>query len=75
MSMTEQEKIEFEKEIRHKILMEQRERKAQWRASNPESIKRSNQKYYEKNRERLKAERREIYRKGKAALLEAKEVV
>ena len=53
MCMTEQEKIEHEKEIRHKILMEQRERKAEWRRNNKESVRRSNQKYYAK----LKRER------------------
>ncbi len=55
MCMTEQEKIEHEKEIRHKILMEQRERKAEWRRNNKESVRRSNQKYYAKK----KAEREE----------------
>ena len=50
MCMTEQEKIEHEKEIRHKILMEQRERKAEWRRNNKESVWRSNQKYYAKKK-------------------------
>lgn len=50
MCMTEQEKIEHEKEIRHKILMEQRERKAEWRRNNKESVRRSNQKYYAKKK-------------------------
>lgn len=56
--MTEQEKIEHEQEIRHKILMEQREKKAEWRRTHKESIRRSNQKYYAKKkaeREVLKA--------------------
>lgn len=48
--MTEQEKIEFEEEIRHKILMEQRERKAEWRRKNKESVRRSNQKHYAKKK-------------------------
>ena len=52
--MTEQEKIEFEKEIRQKVLMERRAAKAEWRRKNKESIKRSNQKYYAKK----KAERK-----------------
>lgn len=58
MCMTEQEKIEHEQEIRHKILMEQREKKAEWRRNHKESIRRSNQKYYAKKkaeREVLKA--------------------
>ena len=54
MSMTEQEKADFEKEIRQKILMERRAYKADWRRKNKESIKRSNQKYYEKQK-RIKA--------------------
>ena len=36
--MTEQEKIEFEKEIRQKVLMERRAAKAEWRRKNKESI-------------------------------------
>lgn len=52
--MTEQEKLEFEKEIRQKVLMERRAAKAEWRRQNKESIKRSNQKYYAKK----KAERK-----------------
>ncbi len=52
--MTEQEKLEFEKEIRQKVLMERRAAKAEWRRKNKESIKRSNQKYYAKK----KAERK-----------------
>ena len=54
--MTEEEKIEFEKEIRHKILMERRAAKAEWRRKNKESIRRSNQKYYAK----LKARKEEV---------------
>ena len=46
--MTEEEKVEFEKEIRHKILMERRAAKAEWRRKNKESIRRSNPKYYAK---------------------------
>jgi hypothetical protein len=69
--MTEQEKIEFEREIRHKILMEQRERKAQWRASHKESIKRSNDKYrssekYDAQKEKRRHYAREYYKKKKA---------
>ena len=48
--MTEQEKIEFEKEIRQKVLMEQRAAKAEWRKHNKESIRKSNQKYYAKKK-------------------------
>ena len=48
--MTEAEKIEFEKEIRQKVLMERRAAKAEWRRKNKESIKRSNQKYYAKKK-------------------------
>lgn len=48
--MTEAEKIEFEKEIRHKILLERRAAKAEWRRNNKESIRRSNQKYYAKKK-------------------------
>lgn len=54
--MTEQEKIEFEKEIRQKVLMEQRAAKAEWRKNNKESIRKSNQKYYRKK----KAERQGV---------------
>lgn len=50
--MTEQEKLEFEKEIRQKVLMERRAAKAEWRRKNKESIKRSNQKYYAKKKSR-----------------------
>lgn len=50
MSMTELEKIEFEKEIRHKVLMERRAAKAEWRRKNKESIRKSNQKYYAKKK-------------------------
>lgn len=46
--MTEAEKIQFEQEIRHKILMERRAAKDEWRRRNKESIRRSNQKYYAK---------------------------
>lgn len=49
--MTEQEKIEFEKEIRQRILMERRAAKSEWRRNHKENIKRSNQKY----RAKLKA--------------------
>lgn len=48
--MTESEKIEFEKEIRQKVLMERRAAKAEWRRKNKKSIKRSNQKYYAKKK-------------------------
>ena len=48
--MTDAEKIEFEKEIRHKILMERRAAKAEWRRNNKESVKRSNQKYRAKKK-------------------------
>ena len=48
--MTEQEKIQFEKEIREKIKQEARERKAEWRRKNPESVRKSNAKYYEKRK-------------------------
>lgn len=50
MSMTEQEKIEFEKEIRQNILMERRAYKSEWRRNNKESIRKSNQKYYAKKK-------------------------
>ena len=50
MSMTEKEKQEFEKEIRHKILMERRAYKAEWRWKNKDKIKRSNEKYYAKKK-------------------------
>lgn len=59
MCMTEQEKIEHEKEIRHKILMEQRERKAEWRRNNKESVRRSNQKYYAKKKAEREVRRNE----------------
>lgn len=48
--MTEAEKIEFEKEIRHKILMERRAYKTEWRRKNKDKIKRSNEKYYAKKK-------------------------
>ena len=48
--MTEAEKIEFEKEIRHKILLERRAAKSEWRRNNKESIRKSNQKYYAKKK-------------------------
>ena len=57
--MTEQERIEFEKEIREKIKQEARERKAEWRRRNPESVKRSNRRYYEKIR-KVKDCRKEV---------------
>lgn len=59
MSMTEQEKIVYEKEIRYKILMEQRERKAEWRRNNKESVRRSNRKYYLKKKAEKEAQRYE----------------
>lgn len=59
MCMTEQEKIEHEKEILHKILMEQRERKAEWRRNNKESVRRSNQKYYAKKKAEREARKHE----------------
>ena len=59
MSMTEQEKIVYEKEIRYKILMEQRERKAEWRCNNKESVRRSNRKYYLKKKAEKEAQRYE----------------
>lgn len=48
--MTDPEKIDFEKEIRQKILMERRAAKAEWRRRNKESIQRSNQKYRAKKK-------------------------
>ncbi len=59
MSMTEQEKIVYEKEIRYKILMEQRDRKAEWRRNNKESVRRSNRKYYLKKKAEKEAQRYE----------------
>ena len=53
MSMTDQEKADFEKAIREKALMERRAYQAEWRRKNKESIRRSNKKYYEK----IKAQR------------------
>lgn len=61
MCMTEQEKIEHEKEIRHKILMEQRERKAEWRRNNKESVRRSNQKYYAKKKAEREVRKHELH--------------
>lgn len=55
--MTEAEKIEFEKEIRHKILLERRAAKAEWRRNNKESIRKSNQKYYAKKKAERERER------------------
>jgi len=55
--MTDAEKIEFEKEIRHKILMERRAAKAEWRRKNKESIRRSNQKYRAKKKAEKAGER------------------
>ena len=51
MSMTDQEKADFEKAIREKVLMERRAYKAEWRRKNKDKIKRSNQKYYEKRKQ------------------------
>jgi hypothetical protein len=48
------ERIEFENEIREKIKQEARERKAEWRRKNPESIRMSNAKYYEKRKNACK---------------------
>ena len=62
--MTDEERIEFKKEIRHKILMERRAAKAEWRRKNKESIRRSNQKYYAKKkaeRERGRANEERSY--------------
>ena len=50
MSMTEQEKVDFEKAIREKIIMERRAYKAEWRRKNKDSVKRSNEKYYAKKK-------------------------
>ena len=50
MSMTEQEKADFEKTIREKILMESRAYKKEWRNKNKEKVKASNKKYYEKRK-------------------------
>ena len=50
ISMTEQEKIDFEKAIRQKVLMEQRAYKKEWRAKNKDKVKESNRKYYEKKK-------------------------
>ena len=61
--MTALEAIELEKEIRHKILMEQRERKAAWRASHKESIKRSNDKYRNSEKYAVQKEKRRLYAK------------
>lgn len=59
MCMTEQEKIEHEREVRHKILMEQRERKAEWRRNNKESVMRSNRKYYAKKKAEREVQKHE----------------
>ena len=48
--MTEMEKVEFEKEIRQKILMDRREYKAKWRKEHKESIRQSNAKYRAKKK-------------------------
>ena len=58
--MTDAERIEFEKEIRHKILIERRAAKAEWRRNNKESIRRSNQKY----RAKKKAEKEGVRANG-----------
>lgn len=58
--MTDQEKIDFEKEIRQKILMERRAAKAEWRRKNKESILRSNLKY----RAKKKAEKEGVQANG-----------
>lgn len=50
MSMTDQEKADFEKAIREQVLMERRAYQAEWRRKNKESIRRSNKKYYEKQK-------------------------
>ena len=55
MSMTEQEKADFEKAIREKVKMEHRARKKEWRDNHKESVRKSNRKYYEK----IKAKREE----------------
>lgn len=53
--MTEQEKADFEKAIREKVLMERRAYKAEWRRKNKDSVQRSNQKYYAKKKANLKS--------------------
>ncbi|MFV0351843.1 MAG: hypothetical protein ACK5JF_05980 [Oscillospiraceae bacterium] len=49
--MTAEEKIVFEKEVREKIIRENRQKKAEWRKSHQDSIKASNEKYYRKLKE------------------------
>ena len=51
--MTSAERDELEREIRHKILLEQREYKAKWRREHKESIKQSNAKYRAKKKASL----------------------
>ena len=50
MSMTEQEKADFEKAIREKVIMEHRAYKKEWRSKNKDKVKLSNRKYYEKRK-------------------------
>lgn len=68
--MTEQEKNEFEKEIRQKVLEEVREearaKKAEWRRTHKENVRRSNQKWYAKNGKAYNRCRREAWAKYKA---------
>lgn len=44
--MTDKEKIDHEKEIRLKILMERRAYKAEWRRKNPDKVKAANERYW-----------------------------
>ena len=49
--MTAEEKIAFEKEVREKIIKENRQKKAEWRKSHQDNIRASNEKYYRKLKE------------------------
>ena len=56
--MTEQERLEMEKETREKILAEIREAnrryKKEWREKNPEKVKDANERYWLKKAKELK---------------------
>lgn len=50
--MTEQEKADFEKAIREKVIMERRAYKKEWRDRNKDRVRESNRKYYDKRKKK-----------------------
>ena len=50
MSMSEQEKADFERAIREQVRMEHRAYKKEWRDKNKDKVKKHNRTYYEKRK-------------------------